>query len=198
MPAILLLKASPWRFVADQIASRRTPSLSVTDFIASGCDDAGQVEDLWVFAHRWASVQFDPLAFARAKVFLNQLTRLVARAGYQAEPLNALSPDINLPSLAMQAGLGDSSPYGLLVHPAFGPRLILTALRTDYPLSLRPRWSGRGCTDCALCVRDCPQDPTTQGVIDLGQCQRCTRCLTVCPVGWESAQAARDVRSRLG
>ncbi|NIV28647.1 MAG: hypothetical protein GWN58_03750, partial [Anaerolineae bacterium] len=50
---------------------------------------------------------FDPLAFARAKTFLAQITRLVRRAGSEAEPLDPLSPNINLPKLAAQAGLGN-------------------------------------------------------------------------------------------
>ena len=83
---------------------------------------------------------------------------------------------------------------GHAAEPAFGPRWILTALRMDHPLTLAPRWEGTGCTDGRLCVRDGPQNPAAHGVIALGQCQRCTRCLTVCPVGWETAQAARAAR----
>lgn len=198
MPAILLFKASPLRFLRYQLAGLSTPAVSVSDFIAAEADDAAQIDDLWVFVHRWATHNFDPFAFARAKLFLKRLTRLVERAGHTAEPLDALSPDVNLPHLAARAGLGDPSPYGLLVHPAYGPRLILTALRTDYPLTLAPRWNEKGCTDCMLCVRECPQDPAQNGVIALGECQRCTRCLTVCPVGWESAKAARAARGGVG
>lgn len=170
MPAILLLKASPWRFLREQLAGWSVPSVPVSACITSEADDPGQIDDLWVFVHRWGTQSFDPFAFARAKRFLKTLTRLVERPGHRAQPLDALSPGVNLPRLAMQAGLGDASPYGLLVHPAYGPRLILTALRTDYPLTLVPRWNGKGCTDCMLCVRDCPQDPAAYGVIALGQC----------------------------
>lgn len=198
MPAIMLLKASPWRFFQYQVKRRWIPATAVSKFIASEADDAASIGDLWVFVHRWSTQTFDPFAFARAKCFLQRITRLVERDGYRAEPLDALSPDENLPHLAIQARLGDSSPYGLLVHPAFGPRVILTALRTDHPAVLTPRWEAqRGCTDCMLCVRDCPQDPAQHGVIELGQCQRCTRCLTICPIGWESAREARSVRAGL-
>lgn len=65
------------------------------------------------------------------------------------------------------------SPFGLLVHPLFGPRLILTGLRTDYPLVLRSRWGGPGCTDCMTCVKVCPQEPVQTGIVELGQCQSC-------------------------
>jgi epoxyqueuosine reductase QueG len=79
--------------------------------------------------------------------------------------------------------LGNLSPFGLLVHPIFGPRLILTVLQTDYPIRLSPRWVGDGCEDCMACVKLCPQNPLQSGVVDLGQCQSCTKCLVVCPTG---------------
>jgi epoxyqueuosine reductase len=76
---------------------------------------------------------FDPVAFARARVFLTRVTRMVLREGYRAEALDPLSPSINMPALAASAGLGNLSPFGLLVHPRFGPRLIISALKTDHP-----------------------------------------------------------------
>jgi epoxyqueuosine reductase len=116
-------------------------------------------------------------------VFLAQATRLARRPGYPATPLDPLSPDVNLPRLAQAAGLGNLSPYGLLVHPAFGPRLIVTGLRTDFPLVVRPRWGGDGCSDCVACLRLCPQSPLAGGVVKLADCQSCAKCLVVCPTG---------------
>ena len=183
MPALLLLKASPSRFLHAQVIKNLTPRTDVEVFIASAADDAARLDDTVVFVHRWASDTFDPLAFAQAKTFLAQVTRLVRRGGYDAEPLDPLSPDLNLPRLAARAGLGTLSPYGLLVHPAFGPRLILTGLRTDYPLAAASRWQGLGCSDCLTCITLCPQEPAQTGVIRLGECQSCAECLAVCPVG---------------
>jgi ferredoxin len=183
MPALLLLKASPARFVHAQAAKRRTPRTGVGAFVASDADDVAQVDGMLIFCHRWASDGFDPLAFARAKTFLARVTRLVRRDGYGAEPLDPLSPSVNLPRLAASAGLGTLSPYGLLVHPVFGPRLILTGLRTDYPLTVSSQPVGAGCTDCMACVQVCPQEPLATGVIRLGECQSCAACLAVCPVG---------------
>jgi ferredoxin len=187
MPSLLLIKASPGRFVRHQFEKQSTPRLDVAAFVAAGVDDAARIDDTalgntLVFVHRWRSGEFDPFAFAQAKTFLARLTRLVRRAGYRTEPIDPLSPSINLPKLAAEAGLGNLSPFGLLVHPAFGPRLILTGLRTDYPLALTSQWAGTGCTDCLACVETCPQDPTRTGRIELRQCQSCTRCLAVCPV----------------
>jgi epoxyqueuosine reductase len=183
MPALLLLKQSPARFLQFQIALRSTPSRDIASFIAAEVDDAARVDDTIIFVHRWLSTDFDPFTFARAKTFLARVTRMVRRVGYVANPLDPLSPRINLPKLAAQVGLGNLSPYGLLVHPIFGPRLILTGLKTDMPLAISPRWGEPGCDDCMACVKLCPQEPLQSGVIDLKKCQTCARCLTVCPTG---------------
>jgi epoxyqueuosine reductase len=194
MPALLLLKASPARFAQAQAARQLTPRMSVEDLVASDADDVAQVEGMSIFCHRWASDSFDPLAFARAKTFLARVTRLARREGYGAEPLDPLSPSVNLPKLAARAGLGTLSPYGLLVHPAFGPRLILTGLRTDYPLRISSQPVGAGCTDCMACVRVCPQEPLATGVIRLGECQSCASCLAVCPVGKDAGNLADNTQ----
>jgi epoxyqueuosine reductase len=183
MPALLLIKASPGQFVRYQFARHHTPRADVSAFIAANADDAARTGNVLVFVHGWDSLEFDPFAFARAKTFLARITRLVRRAGYLAEPLDPLSPDVNLPKLAARAGLGDLSPFGLLVHPAYGPRLILTGLRTDYPLAIVSRWEEPGCTDCMACLELCPQEPIDTGVVELGKCQSCVRCLAICPVG---------------
>jgi epoxyqueuosine reductase len=183
MPALLLLKASPRQFVRTQAAKLFTPRTDAEALIASSVDDVARVDGTVIFVHRWASNGFDALAFARAKTFLAQVTRLARREGFEAEPLDPLSPSVNLPRLAARAGLGNLSPFGLLVHPVFGPRLILTGLRTDHPLRDSSWHEGPGCTDCMTCVDVCPQEPLATGVIRLGECQSCAECLAVCPVG---------------
>jgi len=184
MPALLLLRRAPRKFLAFQVRRRLTPDRDVAEFIASEADDAARLDDTLLFVHRWETTNFDPLTFARARTFLEQITRMVRRAGYPAEPLDPLSPRINLPRLAVQSGLGNLSPYDLLVHPLFGPRLILTGLRTTYPVSPVPRYNALPvCNDCMACIVLCPQQPQTHGVVDLGQCQTCAECLAVCPVG---------------
>ena len=183
MPALLLLKAAPRRFLQYRLAMGRTPTCDLPELIAADSDDAGRAEDTLIFVHRWQTEAFDPFTFARAKIFLAQAARLARRAGYPAIPLDPLSPAINLPKLAATAGLGNLSPYGLLVHPIFGPRLIITGLRTDYPLVVLPRWGGEGCSDCLACIQLCPQNPLASGVVALAACQSCARCLIVCPTG---------------
>jgi len=183
MPALLLIKASPGQFIRYQVERHSTPRSDVAAFVTTHVDDAARIDDTLVFVHRWHSGEFDPFAFARAKTTLARLTRLVRRAGYQAEPIDPLSPGINLPRLAARAGLGNLSPFGLLVHPAFGPRLLLTGLQTDHPLAPTSQWASGGCTDCLACVEVCPQRPLQTNKVELRTCQSCTRCLAVCPVG---------------
>ena len=183
MPALLLLKASPPCFLNYQIEGCFKPRTSVEEWIASQADDAGQFGDTLVFVHRWHSLRFDPFTFAHAKTYLRRLVRLLNSLGFTAQPLDPLSPDVNLPKLGASAGLGNLSPYGLLVHPAFGPRVILTGLKTNYPIQLKPHWCGGGCNDCLACVKLCPQEPILGGKVDLGHCQSCAKCLEVCPTG---------------
>jgi|GEM_PF-1923507 len=183
MPALLLLKESPRTFFSFQLRRHFTPKQPLADFIAQGVDDMAQIDGGLIFAHRWQTTTFDPLTFARSRLFLEQLTRLLRREGYAAEPLDPLSPRLNLPHMAAEAGLGNLSPYGLLVHPLFGPRLILSGVRTDFRLAAQPRFSGAACFDCMACVTLCPQQPHLSGVVDLSQCQTCARCFVVCPVG---------------
>jgi len=124
MPALLLLKASPHRFLNYQIDLQRKPPISAQSFIASEKDDASQRSsspgNMPIFIHWWELVDFDPFTFARAKVFLKQVTRLLYQAGYQAQPLDPLSPDVNLPKLAASAGLGNLSPLAYWSIPSLG------------------------------------------------------------------------------
>jgi epoxyqueuosine reductase len=183
MPALLLLKASPLRFLQFQAAKNFTPPAEISTFIRNESDDAGSIGDVIVFVHRWNSITFDPFTFAHARIFLKRVTNLVRREGFQAEAFDPLTPEINLPKLAEKAGLGNLSPYGLLVHPEYGPRVILTGLRTDYPLVIAPRFSELGCTDCMSCIQICPQKPLENGIITLRLCQSCAKCLEICPTG---------------
>ena len=183
MPSLLLLKASPFHFIRYQVAKGFTPQVEVAAYIRNESDDAGRYGDMLVFVHRWYSISFDPFTFARAKLFLKRATTLIRRRGYTAEPFDPLSPDINLPRLAEKAGLGDLSPYGLLVHPEFGPRIILTGIRTTHPLEISTRFLEAGCNDCMACIRICPQKPVENGTINLRLCQSCAKCLEACPIG---------------
>ncbi len=183
MPSLMLLAASPLRFLKASFAVWVTPKAEIDAFIMENTDDWSRQDDVLLFVHKWNSLTFDPITFANARTFLAQLSRLLKRSGYLAKSLSPLSPDLNLPKFALRAGLGNLSPYGLLVHPEFGPRVILSGMKTDYPLAPKPRLSSTGCDDCLACVIKCPQKPNKNGIINLSECQSCAQCLVVCPVG---------------
>ena len=106
MPALLLLKAAPLRFLGYQAAGHLRPRGEIADFVAHGCDDAARIGNTLVFVHRWESTTFDPFTFAKAKTFIRQLRRMLTREGYHAILIDPLSPGRNLPRLAQSAGLG--------------------------------------------------------------------------------------------
>jgi epoxyqueuosine reductase len=184
-PNLLLLLRSPPGFAAHLVRLRTTPREATDAYAASVADDCARSGNTLIFIHRWRTPSFDPGAFARASEFLARLRRMLERSGHAAEPIDALSPEVNLPRLAAAAGLGNLSPFGLLVHPRFGPRVIINALRTDWPWVPLGRGDGHGagCTDCMRCLEQCPQDPRRTGAVELARCQRCTLCISACPVG---------------
>ena len=163
MPALLLLRASPLRFLQYQIVKRQTPRGDLAGLIEHGADDVARSGDMLIFVHRWQSLTFDPFTFARAKTFLAQAGRLARRAGYAATLLDPLSPDVNLPRLAASAGLGNLSPYGLLVHPIFGPRVILTGLQTACPWRCGPAGAAMAATIAWPASRSARRSHSTRG-----------------------------------
>jgi epoxyqueuosine reductase len=183
MPALMLLAKAPGRFAAAQIAGRMRPRCGIEALVAAQADVVSRAGDTLVFIHRWRTPAFDPVVFSDAKVFLAQLARLLRRAGYSAEPLEPLTPTVNLPSLAARAGLGNLSPFGLLVNARYGPRLIISGMRTAYPLAVAEPDGMDGCNDCLACVTLCPQAPARTGTVDLRLCRSCSICLIACPAG---------------
>lgn len=133
MPTLLLRLKSPGKFFWQLTARRITPHGRAEAFV--GSDDVGssRAGDTVVFLHAGHSTNLDPVAFARARVFLGRVARMVIREGYGAELLDPLSPAMNMPALAASAGLGNLSPFDLLLHPRVGPRSIISALKIGHP-----------------------------------------------------------------
>jgi len=122
MPALLLLKESPRAFLAFQIRRHLTPRREVTDFIArEGADDAARLGDTLIFVHRWRTLSFDPLAFARARTFLAQLTRLVRREGYRARaPWTRFRPTSTCHAWPRRVAWATSAPTACWCTPSSG------------------------------------------------------------------------------
>ena len=116
-------------------------------------------------------------------MFIYRLNKMLSKSGSKGQALYPLSPRINLPKLAESAGLGTLSPFGLLVHPEFGPRLFITALKGTEGLLLSSEPKTNGCTSCNKCVEVCPQKPQETTTVNLGLCRACSKCISECPVG---------------
>ena len=77
-------------------------------------------------------------------------------------PLNLENPktgtigDVSLRHAAIAAGLGTFGMHNLVVHPRFGSRVAFTAILTELPLKSDPPVKERSCTDCGMCIDNCP------------------------------------------
>lgn len=121
-------------------------------------------------------------------------------AGYCGYPRG---DELNLKRLAVAAGLGSWGRNAMLIHPHFGPRLRLAALRIS---GATLDGTGPGpdefeppslCRDCTACIDACPEgvlEPyylgdtracraSTAWSPEPGKVECCDLCWTVCPVG---------------
>lgn len=183
MPSIILLRRNPQRLFARPFRKFYTPSDSIEQYIKKNVSDIGKVDDTYVFLHKWGSLAFDPVVFEETKMFIYRLNKMISKNGLKGQALYPLSPRINLPKLAESAGLGTLSPFGLLVHPKYGPRLFITALKGAEGLLLSDESQKKGCTLCNKCIDICPQKPEETKTVNLGLCRACSKCISECPVG---------------
>jgi NAD-dependent dihydropyrimidine dehydrogenase PreA subunit len=64
--------------------------------------------------------------------------------------------DVSLRHAAIAAGLGNFGRHNLVIHPQIGSRVVFTAVMTNLDLPSDPPVSERICTDCNICVENCP------------------------------------------
>jgi len=64
--------------------------------------------------------------------------------------------EVSLRHAAVAAGLGTFGRHNLVVHPRFGSRVIFSAVMTDAEWASDGPVGTRTCTDCGLCVEQCP------------------------------------------
>lgn len=106
-----------------------------------------------------AGLEYAHMAEAGHKisVFLNNL-------GYKAAPAGNCA-SLSVPT-ALQAGLGENSRMGTLIHPKFGPGVRIEKIYTDLEIK--------------------PDKPITFGVQEF--CRKCKKCADLCPadaLSWE-------------
>lgn len=84
--------------------------------------------------------------------------------------------EVSLRHAAVAAGLGGFGRHNLVVHPDLGSRAIFTAVLTDLPLSSDDPVRGPLCTDCGLCVTNCPAKALdTEGTTDVMKCLKASQ-----------------------
>ncbi|HEY92329.1 MAG TPA: 4Fe-4S binding protein [Dehalococcoidia bacterium] len=137
---------------------------------------------------------------------LESLLNLIQEKGSSAEPVGQygypLGGEINLKEEAIRAGLVKRGKSTIVLHPEYGPRLRLIAIRTDAPLE-PPIYSALTeeenplCNGCSICIDACPvnalkpysmPDPSiclSNSAImaeEQGRLVPCDICLNLCPV----------------
>ena len=79
--------------------------------------------------------------------------------------------EVSLRHAAVAAGLGAFGSHNLVVHPAFGTRVIFTAVMTDLELAPDPRLDENPCLACGKCVKACPAGALDEaGKTDVRKC----------------------------
>ncbi len=161
------------------------------------------------------------LGYSKMAFTSGLLSQFIRLLGYQAIPAGN-DTACSVP-LAIDAGLGELSRAGWLITPEFGPRVRLSKIFTDLPLTPdEPMEFGvwEFCSICGLCAKHCPGqaipygDPTTE-VQDISNRKglyrwplhavkcfafwarngtACATCIRVCPFNKPSGWLHRAVR----
>jgi ferredoxin len=151
------------------------------------------------FIIRGFEIHFQPLLDSMMD-FIRGLGLSVGMVGHCGYPQG---DELNLKRLAVAAGLGSWGKNAMLLHPHFGPRLRLAALRiTGTALDetgpgLDAFELSQSCRECNACVDVCPVgvlEPyylwdtracraSTAWSPDPGKVECCDLCWKVCPVG---------------
>lgn len=90
-------------------------------------------------------------------------------------PMNFVSgkpgvAEVSLRHAAFAAGLGAFGRHNLIVHPRFGTRVLFAAVLSKLEMPSSPPLEKNPCTDCGLCVRECPAGALQGDKTDLLKC----------------------------
>lgn len=151
-----------------------------------------------------AAVMESAHQYANSGMIATQIALTLRNIGYEATTHIAGNYDLICPLVAKDAGLGEIGRMGLLMTPELGPRVRISVVTTDAPLTAdRPMHNNAVldfCTRCKKCARNCPSSsiPFTDRMdspaglkwqIDQSSCftywcqvgTDCGRCMSVCP-----------------
>ena len=96
---------------------------------------------------------------------LESLVKFILEKGFSATPVGRYGyprkGEVNLKTEAIRAGLGRRGKNTVVLHPQYGPRLRVMAVRTDAPLEPTIGTSAKEeespvCDACSICIDTCP------------------------------------------
>jgi epoxyqueuosine reductase QueG len=96
---------------------------------------------------------------------VHELAGIFQRDGYRSLPMPAqgcplderfIMAVFSYRHAAELAGLGTLGRHTLLITPEYGPRVRLACVLTEAPLDDSPLMNEDYCTDCEVCIRECP------------------------------------------
>jgi len=111
-----------------------------------------------------------------------KISRFLEKKGYRGVIIPAYLPvemsyktlgfkgDLNLKLVAAEAGLGSRGKNDLLITPNYGPRVRLFGVITDADLEPTPKDDTNYCTECNLCIKNCPSGALTEAGCTPGIC----------------------------
>ncbi|MBN2223412.1 MAG: epoxyqueuosine reductase [Deltaproteobacteria bacterium] len=73
-----------------------------------------------------------------------------------APPVMGMAGDVSLRHAAVAAGLGAFGRNNLVLNPEFGSQIVFAGILTQLPFASDPPVTDNPCTDCGLCVENCP------------------------------------------
>ncbi len=133
-----------------------------------------------------------------------QIAQFIRNIGYDARAHIDGNYEVICPLVARDAGLGEIGRMGLLMTPKLGPRVRISVVTTDLPLTVDHKpdysWMTTFCNICKKCAYNCPskaistQPPRLVNGIRRWQINQekcftywtrigtdCARCISVCP-----------------
>ncbi len=92
-----------------------------------------------------------------------------------SHPMNFVSgkpgvAEVSLRHAAIAAGLGSFGQHNLVIHPRLGTRALFTAVLSKLELLSDPPVQNKACTECGLCLQECPAGALEAGRTDLSKC----------------------------
>jgi reductive dehalogenase len=168
-------------------------------------------------APKGSSVMESSEQYLRSGILALKLAAWIRELGYEATAHIDGNYEVICPLVAVDAGLGTIGRMGLLMTSDLGPRVRISAVTTNMPLTVNAPKSDRStlhfCHHCKKCARVCPAAAIPEGPrskldgaerwrINSEKCYHfwttsgtdCGRCISVCPYSHPDNSFHRFIR----